>query len=164
MALIVRPTEHAGLISLPEAIEAIEQGFAAWGRDPSLNVPRQVLHKRVRLAVHQSFAPAQAAVGLFAHIHEDDAASLVFDMETGALQAIVLGRILCGPPIAGAVDLRTPATSAVGTKHLARPDAENVGIIGSGRQARGHLAATGAHRTQAIVQMAGSGGIIGGVE
>ena len=71
MALIIRPLEHAGLICFPEAIEAIEQGFAAWGRDPSLNVPRQVLHKWVRLAVHQSFAPALGAVGLFAPARDE---------------------------------------------------------------------------------------------
>lgn len=68
-------------------------------------------------------------------------------MNTGILEAIVLGRIVTGPPISGTVELRTPSTSAVGTRHLARPDAHTVGIIGSGRQARGHLAATAAIRS-----------------
>lgn len=146
MPLLIRPEEHAGLIGLAEAIEAVEQGFAAWGGDPTLNIPRQVLHRRVRLAVHQSFAPAQRAVGLFAHAGEKESASLVWDMETGELLSIVLGRIMTGWPIPGVVDLRTPATSAVGTRRLARTEASTVGVIGSGRQARGHLAATAAIR------------------
>ena len=146
MVLLIRPEEHTGLVGLAEAVDSVEEGFAAWGRDPTINIPRQVLHRRIRLAVHQSFAPAQGAVGIFAHAGNGNSASLVWDMDTGQLQAIVLGRIMTGPPIAGAVDLRTPATSAVGTKHLARPDARTVGVIGSGRQARGHLAATAAVR------------------
>jgi ornithine cyclodeaminase/alanine dehydrogenase-like protein (mu-crystallin family) len=36
-------------------------------------------------------------------------------------------------------DLRTAATSAVATKHLAREDAKTLGIFGIGRQARAHL-------------------------
>ena len=36
-------------------------------------------------------------------------------------------------------DLRTAATSAVATKHLARDDAKTLGIFGTGRQARAHL-------------------------
>jgi len=36
-------------------------------------------------------------------------------------------------------DLRTAATSAVATKHLARPDTVTLGIFGTGRLARAHL-------------------------
>ncbi|MBM2809811.1 MAG: putative ornithine cyclodeaminase, mu-crystallin [Chloroflexi bacterium] len=146
MVLIVRPKELVDLIDISEAIDAIEDGYRAWGRDHAINAPRQVIHKRVRLAAHQALVPSQGVVGIFAHIHDDDAASLVFDSESGTLEAIVIGRIACGPPISGAVDLRTPATSAVATRALARSDARTVGIIGSGRQARGHLAAIAAVR------------------
>src|SRR5262245_32644665 len=38
-------------------------------------------------------------------------------------------------------ELRTGAVSAVAAKHLARPDAETVGIIGTGREARAQLRA-----------------------
>jgi ornithine cyclodeaminase/alanine dehydrogenase-like protein (mu-crystallin family) len=69
------------------------------------------------------------------------AASLVFNLETCELDAILLDQILCDHPVRGVADLRTAATSAVATKHLAREDANTVGIIGSGRQAQSHLAA-----------------------
>jgi len=38
-------------------------------------------------------------------------------------------------------ELRTAATSAVGTRLLARPNSENVGLFGAGNQARAHLVA-----------------------
>jgi len=145
MTLVVRQNEHAGLVDLPEAIDAIEQGFAAWGRDPSVNILRQVIHKQVRLAVHQALAPDLQALGLYAHAGYDNGVSLLFHAETGQLEAMVLGRILCPPP-ADNTDLRTPATSAVGTRWLARQDAHTAGVLGSGRQARGHLVATAAVR------------------
>lgn len=36
-------------------------------------------------------------------------------------------------------DLRTAATSAVATRHLAREDTKTLGVFGTGRQARAHL-------------------------
>jgi ornithine cyclodeaminase/alanine dehydrogenase-like protein (mu-crystallin family) len=56
---------------------------------------------------------------------------LLFDAETGALQALIeadhLGRI------------RTGAASGIATRFLARADAARVGLIGAGRQARTQL-------------------------
>lgn len=58
---------------------------------------------------------------------------MVFDPTTGAPLALM---------DAGAVTaLRTAAVSAVATDALARPDAGNLAILGSGVQARGHLEA-----------------------
>jgi ornithine cyclodeaminase/alanine dehydrogenase-like protein (mu-crystallin family) len=155
MILVLRPDDHKDLLGFPDAIEAIEQSFRAWGEDQKLNLPRQIVNDRIRLAVHQATTPYFASAGLMAHTREREresgatihATSLVFDLETAALEAIVLGQVLCGPPVAGAADLRTAATSAVAMKHLARKDARSVGILGSGRQARSHLAALAAVRS-----------------
>ncbi len=57
----------------------------------------------------------------------------VFDSQTGSFRGLVVGRLL------GA--LRTAAINAVAIKHIARPDAENLGILGSGFQARFHMQA-----------------------
>jgi ornithine cyclodeaminase/alanine dehydrogenase-like protein (mu-crystallin family) len=58
---------------------------------------------------------------------------VLFDDETGELKAIIEGDRLSW--------MKTGAASAVATKYLAREDAEVIGIIGSGRQARSQLMA-----------------------
>ena len=53
--------------------------------------------------------------------------------------------------------LRTPAVSAVATRHLARPDARRLVIFGAGTQARGHLDAVRAVReVESVVVVARS--------
>jgi alanine dehydrogenase len=56
----------------------------------------------------------------------------VYDLDTG-LDGIVEAR--------GMTEVRTGAVSAVATKYMARADAETMGIIGTGREARAQLAA-----------------------
>jgi ornithine cyclodeaminase/alanine dehydrogenase-like protein (mu-crystallin family) len=149
MVLVIPPSDHTALLSFPEAIEVIEQAYRAWGQEPSLNVLRHIVNERIRLAVHPASVPFLGAAGLMAHTRHlgpslgtgHHAASLIFDLETGALDAILLEQIACGPPIAGVTDIRTAATSAVAMKYLTRADAERVGILGSGRQAQSHLIA-----------------------
>jgi ornithine cyclodeaminase len=63
---------------------------------------------------------------------------VVFDSDTGDFKGVVVGGHL------GA--MRTGAIGGVAIKHLARPDASRVAILGSGRQARTHLAAAAAVR------------------
>jgi ornithine cyclodeaminase len=69
------------------------------------------------------------AVGLPSHL----ATIVLLDHATGALAAILDGRYI--------TEARTAAVSAVSVKHLARPDARVLAIIGSGVQARSHLEA-----------------------
>ncbi|MGI8775164.1 MAG: ornithine cyclodeaminase family protein [Actinomycetota bacterium] len=55
--------------------------------------------------------------------------------------------------------LRTPAVSAVATRHLARADATNLIIFGSGTQAQGHLhAMMGVREISSVVVVSPSGG------
>lgn len=58
---------------------------------------------------------------------------VVFDSQTGEFKGLVIGKLV------GA--LRTAAINAVAIKHMARPDAANLGILGSGFQARFHTQA-----------------------
>lgn len=69
------------------------------------------------------------AVGLPSHL----ATIVLLDHATGALAAVLDGRYI--------TEARTAAVSAVSVKHLARPDARVLAIIGSGVQARSHLEA-----------------------
>ncbi|GAA3482028.1 ornithine cyclodeaminase family protein [Streptomyces yanii] len=57
----------------------------------------------------------------------------LIDPETGACEAV-----LHGAPI---TLFRTAAASAVATRHLGRPGAATLGLVGAGAQARAHLAA-----------------------
>jgi alanine dehydrogenase len=61
------------------------------------------------------------------------ASILLLDPETGALIALMDGRLI--------TEMRTAAVSAVSAKYMARADADVLAILGSGVQARSHLAA-----------------------
>jgi ornithine cyclodeaminase/alanine dehydrogenase-like protein (mu-crystallin family) len=69
------------------------------------------------------------ALGLDSH----QGAMLVHDGRTGALQAVLDAGALTA--------IRTAATTAVATRALARPNAAQVAILGTGAQARTHIAA-----------------------
>jgi alanine dehydrogenase len=66
-------------------------------------------------------------------VHTHHAVIALFKPETGEPLAIMDGRLI--------TEMRTAAASAVATKHLARPEAAVLGILGSGVQAGSHLAA-----------------------
>ncbi|HUE03057.1 MAG TPA: ornithine cyclodeaminase family protein [Bryobacteraceae bacterium] len=66
------------------------------------------------------------------------AAILLLDPETGGLVALMDGRLI--------TEMRTAAVSAVSAKYMARADAGVLAILGSGVQARSHLAALTAER------------------
>jgi ornithine cyclodeaminase/alanine dehydrogenase-like protein (mu-crystallin family) len=78
--------------------------------------------------------PGNAARGLDAH----QGGVLLFDGETGALLALV--------DASAVTAIRTAAVSAVATRALAREDARELAILGSGVQAGSHLEAMAAAR------------------
>ncbi len=58
---------------------------------------------------------------------------LLYNTKDGSLDAIMDAKDLG--------EIRTASVSAVGANHMARKDAANIGIIGTGREARGQIAA-----------------------
>jgi thiomorpholine-carboxylate dehydrogenase len=76
-----------------------------------------------------TFYPRNAARGLPTHL----AVIILFAPETGEALALLDGRLI--------TEMRTAAVSAVATKVLAAPDAQVLAILGSGVQARAHVAA-----------------------
>jgi alanine dehydrogenase len=72
---------------------------------------------------------SNAARGLHTHL----AIIVLFDPDTGALQALMDGRYI--------TEARTAAVSAVSARYLARADASTLAILGTGVQARSHLEA-----------------------
>lgn len=76
-----------------------------------------------------TFYPENEARGLPTHL----ATVLLLDPDTGALEAILDGRLI--------TESRTAAVTAVSVDLLARSDAATLAILGSGVQARSHLEA-----------------------
>ena len=161
--LVLRPEDAHGLISMAEAVEATEIAFRDWGRNSGLNAPRRRTHapSGVRVSVHQGATPTLGMTGLFTHCELvrpaeqeqtyaaiADPAYVLFDADTAALTCVILGEITPSemPDARVMTGVRTAATSAVGTKALAREDARSVGLFGAGSQARHHLLALAAIR------------------
>lgn len=158
MVLLLRPEDHAGLLTMEEAIDAVEAGFREWAANDGVNAPRRRIHapSGVRVSVHQGAVPGLGVTGLMTHcervrILPDDhqryssrgrPVQVLYDAETGELACLIVGepqvRELPESAVSG---VRTAANSAVGTKYLARPDATRLGIFGSMGQARQHLVA-----------------------
>src|SRR6185312_9592239 len=110
------------------AIEIGDRAFFAVM--PALYADRAILGAKLVTVV-----PANAARGLHTHL----AAISLFDPETGELSAMLDGRYI--------TEARTAAASAVSVKHLARPDAAVLAILGSGVQAASHYDALRGVRT-----------------
>src|SRR5574341_546874 len=63
--LILRPDEVAGLISMAEAVDAVENAFADWGKHPEINDTRRRLHSgNARLNTMPAALPSRGRIGL----------------------------------------------------------------------------------------------------
>jgi ornithine cyclodeaminase/alanine dehydrogenase-like protein (mu-crystallin family) len=157
MALLIRAEDVNGLITVQDAIDAVEAGFREWGRSPELNAPRRRIMTPggVRVSVHPGGTPALGGIGVLAHsehvaVSKDvqtyhnmgGPVTVLFDVNDASLMAIVVGRIALKELTAERpTPLRTAATSAVGTRCLARPDSRALAVLGAGGEAKYHLLA-----------------------
>jgi alanine dehydrogenase len=155
---LIRPDALKGVVTMQAAIDAVRTGFREWGANPQINAPRRRIHipTGVRVSVHQGGVPAAQATGLMTHCewvkplaeHQEyprlnHPVIVLYDAAEGELKGILIGEITCAelPDNIAVTGLRTAATSAVGTDLLARADAESLGILGCGGQAKNHLVA-----------------------
>lgn len=157
MPLLIRAEEVQGLLTMEEAIDAVEAGFRAWGKSPELNTPRKriMTPEGVRVSVHPGGIPALGAIGLLAHSEHvavskevqtyhnmGGPVTVLFDTKDASLMAILVGRIgLKELPPERPTPIRTAATSAVGTRWLAPRDVKVLGVLGAGGEAKYHLLA-----------------------
>ena len=141
MPLFLREQDVAALLTLDDALDAVEEAFRLQGLGRVDNRPRQ----RPRLE-HSTLQVMSAAVpsmgfGLKAYTVASGGVRfvvLLWDEETGDLQAVIEAGHMG--------QMRTGAASGVATKYLARPDAATVGIFGTGTQAPTQLEAVCAVR------------------
>ena len=142
-ALLLTERDVRAVLPMTDLIDAMEHALAQFSAGQVDQPVRQVLMVGGKnyFGVMPAAANDPAAVGakLVTVYHGNHARGLtshlatiiLLDHETGALRALVDGRYI--------TEARTAAVSAVSTRHLARPDAATLALIGSGVQARSHL-------------------------
>ncbi|KXF92294.1 iminosuccinate reductase BhcD [Phaeobacter inhibens] len=138
-------------ISREDSFEAVEQVFASMAARSAYNFPviREAIGHADALYGFKSgfdrnalnlglksggYWPGNSEKGLTNH----QSTVFLFDADTGKCSAIVGGNLLTA--------LRTAAAAAVSVAHLARKDAEVLGIVGAGHQASFQLRAVAEQR------------------
>ncbi len=155
--LLLRPTDLQGLLSMEDAIDVIEQGYAEAAAYPVINAPRRRVHSPDGVRV-SNFPGGVHGLGVIgaqtraervvqtetnqSYSFRGPPVHVLSSSATGELLAILIGEIdekTLGPT--SLMAFRTAAASGVGFRHLARTDARTCGLFGSGGQAANQLLA-----------------------
>jgi len=137
MPLFLNESDVRQLLTMPLALEAVEEAHRELSSAKAIDIPRQ----RTRLpqtALHilQGALPGRDAIGYKAYTSNRSGVRFlvhVFSAASGSLR-VVLEADLLGM-------MRTGAASGVATRCLSRPESEVLGLFGSGWQAEGHVEA-----------------------
>lgn len=122
MAAALEQFSAGGVRQPLRSIMDVGDGHAFYGVMPAYITQPPALGAKLVSVFHTN-----AASGLPSHL----ATIVLHDPETGALQAVLDGRYI--------TEARTAAVSAASAKHLAKPDAGILAVLGSGVQARSHI-------------------------
>jgi alanine dehydrogenase len=139
--LWITEAEVTSLISLPDAIEALERILAMEAQGAAANMAKAHLMVGANDAMH-AIGAAVAGAGLcgtktWVNVGGKSQTVLVlFSLEDGALRAVIEATALG--------QMRTAAMTGAGTRRLAPPDADELAVIGSGKQALPQTAACAA--------------------
>lgn len=135
MALLLLEEDVRSLLDMKDTIRVMEQALLALAEGNAVNRPRQrITQPNGILHLLAASIPTMGVMGYKAYT--------VF--RTGMRFAIMLfsaldGRLLSLIEADWLGSMRTGATSAIATGHLARPDASLIGLIGAGKQAATQL-------------------------
>jgi ornithine cyclodeaminase/alanine dehydrogenase-like protein (mu-crystallin family) len=149
--LFLGPSDVTGIMEMGTAIDLVEQGYAGAAEFPIINAPRRRVHSRHGVRV-SNFPGGVDALGIIGSLTRAESVAhdpksqiypyrehpvyLLWDSETSHLKAIMVGEITeKRVGFSSLMALRTGATTGVGIRHLARKDAETVGVYGTGGQA-----------------------------
>src|SRR5256885_1711847 len=149
--IVISQREVVELLSMPDCIDVMERAFAGLARGESLLPLRTVMRLpsgKDFFAVMPAYVSSPNAVGakiitVFPGNHgsaleSHQGAVLLLDAANGSVRALLDASSITA--------IRTAAVSALATKYLARTDADDLAILGSGVQARSHLDAIQAVR------------------
>ena len=142
-AIWITEADVTELITLPEAIDALERVLKMEARGEATNMEKSHLMVAPNNAMH-AIGGAVADAGLcgtktWVNVDGKSQTILVlFSLEDGSLRAVIEATSLG--------QLRTAAMTGVGTKRLAPAEADELAVIGSGKQALPQVAASAAVR------------------
>ncbi len=149
--LFLSPEDLQGMIRMEEAIEAVDQGYREAARFPVVNAPRRRVHSPdgIRVSNFPGGIPGMGVIGSMTRAetvahdstnqdygYREHPVYLLWDSKTARLLSVMMGEIndeRIG--FSSLMAMRTAATTGVGVKHLARPDARVMGLFGTGGQA-----------------------------
>ncbi len=154
MARLLREDDVRRLLTMPDAITALEVAFRDWGTGAAQNVPRQrITQTQPQPGVLHFLAasvPALDAIGFKAYTATAHGVRFVVNLyraSTGELLAMIeadwLGR------------MRTGAASGLATHYMAQPAAQTLALLGTGGQAETQLLAITAVRPLSMVRVWG---------
>jgi alanine dehydrogenase len=143
MALFLTESQVRELLTMPMALEAVEEAFRRLADGSGILHLRHRLHMPGQSYLHYMAAGDSAGGTMGMKIYTSSRDGLrflvpLFDATSGALLVLIEADYLG--------QMRTGAASGVATRLMARADARVVGIIGTGLQARPQLEAIAAVR------------------
>jgi ornithine cyclodeaminase/alanine dehydrogenase-like protein (mu-crystallin family) len=141
MAHLLREADVTRLLTMADAVTAVEEAFRFVAQSRALNVPRQrgtLGGATINTLAAVSHGTDTIGVKCYPIVRQDISVGssftmLVYKASSGALLGILEADALG--------QIRTGAASAVATKYLARPESSRVCLFGAGWQARSQLAA-----------------------
>ena len=145
--IVISEQDATALVSVEDAIDAVEKSFAAMARGQARNYPvvrESVGYQDAVFGVKAGCDTSAPILGLKAGgywprnlprgLTNHQSSTLLFDADTGRASALVSANYLTG--------VRTGAASAIASKYLSRRNSNVLGIIGTGVQAHYQLKAT----------------------
>jgi alanine dehydrogenase len=143
MTLLLREADVRALLTMPMALEAVEESLRQQGNGELSLHPRRRLKMPDNALLHYMAAgdPVRGFIGMKLYTSAHGAVRFVvplFRSTTGEMAALIEADALG--------QIRTGAATGVATKYLANANARAAGIIGTGYQARTQLEAVAAVR------------------
>lgn len=137
MAWLLSEADVERVLTMEMALEAVEEAFREQAEGRAINEPRRRLRlPQGMLHIMSAAVLSRGVLGFKAYTSFRGGVRFLvclYEAETGALLALIEANRLG--------QMRTGAASGVATKYMARPDAQTLGIFGTGWQARSQLEA-----------------------